>query len=170
MGLEEKIRCVPDFPKPGILFRDITTLLLDGEAFAEVIDRMTEYYAEKKITKVVGIESRGFIFGAPLALRLGCGFVPIRKPGKLPAEIEYVEYDLEYGSDRIEIHLDAVCPGDRALIVDDLLATGGTASAAGTLIEKLGAELAGFAFIIELDDLNGRRKLGDSDIFTLIHF
>lgn len=170
MGLEEKIRCVPDFPKPGILFRDITTLLLDGEAFAEVIDRMTEYYAEKKITKVVGIESRGFIFGAPLALRLGCGFVPIRKPGKLPAEIEYVEYDLEYGSDRIEIHLDAVCPGDRALIVDDLLATGGTAAAAGTLIEKLGAELAGFAFIIELDDLNGRRKLGDSDIFTLMHF
>jgi adenine phosphoribosyltransferase len=170
MGLEEKIRCIPDFPKPGILFRDITTLLLDAAAFCEVIDRLEAHYKDKKIDKVVGIESRGFIFGAPLALRLGCGFVPIRKPGKLPSETAYVEYSLEYGTDRIEIHLDAIRPGDRVLIVDDLLATGGTAAAARSLVEKLGAVFAGFAFIIELDGLGGRSKIGGAEVFTLIHF
>jgi len=170
MRLEDKIRSVPGFPKPEIIFRDITTLLLDGAAFAEVIDRMAAHWEGKKIDKVVGIESRGFIFGAPLALRLGCGFVPIRKPGKLPAETASAEYELEYGTDRIEVHVDALSRGERALVVDDLLATGGTAAAARALVEKLGARLAGFSFVIELADLAGRAKLGDADILSLVKF
>ncbi|MFA6450461.1 MAG: adenine phosphoribosyltransferase [bacterium] len=170
MDLKAKIRAIPDFPKPGIMFRDITTLLKDGPAFAETIDQLYDYYKDKNVSKVAGIESRGFIFGAPLALRLGCGCIPIRKPGKLPAAKESVEYELEYGTDRIEIHIDAVEPGERVLVIDDLLATGGTAAAAKTLVEKIGAELVGIAFIVELDGLNGRAKLGGCDIFTLIHF
>jgi adenine phosphoribosyltransferase len=170
MDLKAKIRAIPDFPKPGIMFRDITTLLKDGAAFAETIDRLYDYYKDKNVSKVAGIESRGFISGAPLALRLGCGCIPIRKPGKLPAAKESVEYELEYGTDRIEIHIDAVEPGERVLVIDDLLATGGTAAAAKTLVEKLGAELVGIAFIVELDGLNGRSKLGGCDFFTLIHF
>jgi adenine phosphoribosyltransferase len=170
MDLSEKIRSIPDFPKPGILFRDITTLLKDGAAFAETIDRLYEHYKDKRVSKVIGIESRGFIFGAPLALRLGCGYVPVRKPGKLPAEKVSVEYELEYGTDRIEMHKDAVAPGERVVIVDDLLATGGTAAAARALVENLGAEISGIAFIIELDSLNGRAKLPGADIFTIIHY
>jgi len=170
MDLKDKIRCIPDFPKPGILFRDITTLLKDADAFRETIERLAEYYKDKRVSKVAGIESRGFIFGAPLALRLNCGCVVIRKPGKLPAPKESIEYDLEYGSDRIEVHIDAIEPGERVLVIDDLLATGGTAAAAKKLVEKLGAELVGVAFIVELDDLNGRAKLGDCDIFTLVHY
>jgi adenine phosphoribosyltransferase len=170
MKLEDKIRAIPDFPKPGILFRDITTLLKDADAFAETINRLAEKYKDAGIGAVAGIESRGFIFGAPLALRLGCPFVPIRKPGKLPAETVSAEYSLEYGTDRIEMHKDALAAGQKVLLVDDLLATGGTMQAACSLVESTGAAVAGIAFIIELDGLNGREKLKGRDVFTVVHF
>jgi adenine phosphoribosyltransferase len=167
--LERHIRTIKDFPKPGIGFKDITTLLKEPQAFAAAIDLMVEHYRDKKIQKVVGIESRGFIFGAPLALRLNAGFVPARKPKKLPAATLREEYQLEYGTDAVEIHVDAISKGEKVLIVDDLLATGGTASATGRLVGKLGGELLGFVFLIELDFLQGRKKLQDVEVFSLIH-
>ncbi len=170
MNLSEVIRAIPDFPKPGIMFRDITTMLKDPAAFAECVNLLSDEFKNERITKVVGIESRGFIFGAPVALALGAGFVPARKPGKLPAETAKKEYALEYGTDSIEIHKDALGPEDRVLIVDDLLATGGTAAAAIALVRELGATVASCAFVIELESLNGRAALGDCDAFSLLCF
>jgi adenine phosphoribosyltransferase len=169
-SIKSKIRTVPHWPKQGIMFRDITTLLKDADGFKETIDLLYSRYKDKKIDKVVGIESRGFIFGAPLAYLLGCGFVPVRKPGKLPAECESEEYTLEYGKDKIEIHKDAINKGDRVLIVDDLIATAGTASAARNLIKKLGGKLVECAFIVELVDLKGRDKLKGENIYSVVEF
>ncbi|MFH1539341.1 MAG: adenine phosphoribosyltransferase [bacterium] len=168
MNLADKIRAIPDFPKEGILFRDITTLLIDPAAFGESINAMYAPFSGEKIDLVVGIESRGFIFGTPIALKAGRGFVPIRKPGKLPAEVEAEEYALEYGTDRIEIHRDAVSKGRRVLLVDDLLATGGTMEAAVRLVEKLGGEVAGISFLVELADLKGRAKLGGYKVNSVV--
>ncbi len=170
MDFRSLIREVPDFPKPGISFKDITTLLKDGEAFHAVVETLVEHYKDKNIKTVVGIESRGFLVGAPLAYALGAGFVLVRKPGKLPAEVERVEYELEYGTDSLEIHRDALKPKEKVLICDDLLATGGTTKATVELVEKLGAEVVGLAFIIELLYLNGRDKLKDYDIFSLVKY
>jgi adenine phosphoribosyltransferase len=164
------IRDIPDFPKPGIIFKDITTLLKDPHAFARSIDLMVEHFEEKKIDQVVGIESRGFIFGSAVAYELGIGFIPVRKPKKLPAPIERMEYSLEYGTDCVEIHRDALTPGQNVLIVDDLLATGGTAAATARLVERLDARVAGLAFLIELSFLNGRDKLKSYEILSLIHY
>jgi adenine phosphoribosyltransferase len=168
--LRAKIREVPDFPKPGILFYDITTLLRDGDAFREVIDRMAEAVKGERIDLVVGMESRGFIFAAPLADRLGAGFVPVRKLGKLPAETLEVEYDLEYGTATLEIHRDAITPGQRVLVVDDLLATGGTVLGTIELVRRLGGEIAGLSFMVELTALGGRDKLGEFAIHTLLAY
>ncbi len=169
-SIKSKIRTVPHWPKEGIMFRDITTLLKDAEGFKETIDLLYNRYKDKKIDKVISIESRGFIFGAPLAYLLGCGFVPIRKPGKLPAEIESEEYTLEYGKDKIEVHKDAINKGDKILIVDDLIATAGTASAARNLVKKLGGELVECAFIVELVDLRGRDKLKGENVYSIVEF
>ena len=169
-SIKSKIRTVPHWPKEGIMFRDITTLLKDAEGFKETIDLLYNRYKDKKIDKVISIESRGFIFGAPLAYLLGCGFVPIRKPGKLPAEIESEEYALEYGKDKIEVHKDAINKGDKILIVDDLIATAGTASAARNLVKKLGGELVECAFIVELVDLRGRDKLKGENVYSIVEF
>jgi adenine phosphoribosyltransferase len=168
--LRAKIREVPDFPKPGILFYDITTLLREADAFREVIDRMAEAVKGERIDLVVGMESRGFIFAAPLADRLGAGFVPVRKLGKLPAETIEVEYDLEYGTATLEIHRDAISPGQRVLVVDDLLATGGTVLGTIELVRRLGGEIAGLSFMVELTSLGGRDKLGEFAIHTLIAY
>lgn len=168
--LRAKIREVPDFPKPGILFYDITTLLREADAFREVIDRMAEAVQGEKIDLVVGMESRGFIFAAPLADRLGAGFVPVRKLGKLPAETIEVEYDLEYGTATLEIHRDAISPGQRVLVVDDLLATGGTVLGTIELVRRLGGEIAGLSFMVELTALGGRAKLGEFVIHTLLAY
>jgi adenine phosphoribosyltransferase len=168
--LRAKIREVPDFPKPGILFYDITTLLRDGDAFREVIDRMAEAVKGEKIDVVVGMESRGFIFAAPLADRLGAGFVPVRKLGKLPAETLEVEYDLEYGTATLEIHRDAISRGQRVLVVDDLLATGGTVIGTIELVRRLGGEIAGLSFMVELTALGGRDKLREYAIHTLLAY
>jgi len=170
MDLKQIIRDVPDFPKPGIVFKDITTLLKNREALKEANRLLCEPYRNTSIDQVVGIESRGFIFGCAMALELGTGFVPIRKPGKLPAATEREEYTLEYGTDAIEIHRDAIQPGERVLIVDDLLATGGTAAAAIRLVEKLGGEVAGIAFLIELSFLKGREKLGPVPAHVLLEY
>lgn len=156
--IKKAIRDVPDFPKKGILFRDITTAIKDPVVMRKMIDAIVEEFKDEKIDYVAGIESRGFIFGMPVAYSLGCGFVPIRKPKKLPCETYGVEYDLEYGTDKIEMHKDAIEKGKRVLVIDDLLATGGTAAAACELVKKAG-ELAGIAFVIELEDLKGREKL-----------
>jgi adenine phosphoribosyltransferase len=153
------IREVPDFPKPGILFYDITTLLKNPQAMTAIADELTAYYGGQHITKVVGIESRGFIFGGVLAQRLGAGFVPVRKPGKLPADCFEVKYSLEYGANSLAIHRDAIEQGERVLIVDDLLATGGTAAATLTLVRQLGGEIVGLDFLVELKSLQGREKL-----------
>jgi adenine phosphoribosyltransferase len=169
-SLKSLIRGVPDFPKPGILFYDITTLLKDRTGFAQLIDALSEYYLERKVDLVLGIEARGFIFGPALAYRLNAGFVPIRKPKKLPAETVRYTYDLEYGSDTIEIHKDAIRPGQRVVIVDDLLATGGTALASVNLVKQLGGEIEGLAFVVELDFLEGRKKLAPYDVLSLIHY
>ena len=169
-SIKSKIRTVPHWPKQGIMFRDITTLLKDAQGFKETIDLLYDRYKDKKIDKVIGIESRGFIFGAPLAYLLGCGFVPVRKPGKLPAECESEEYTLEYGKDKIEIHKDAIKKGEKILIVDDLIATAGTAKAARNLLKKLGAEIVECAFIIELLDLKGRDKLKGENIYSVVEF
>ncbi|MFQ5637088.1 MAG: adenine phosphoribosyltransferase [bacterium] len=168
--LEKTIRTVPDFPKKGIGFKDITTLLKDSAAFKQAIDSIAERFAGKAIEKIVGIESRGFIFGAALAYKWNIGFIPVRKPGKLPADTIKEEYELEYGTDSLEIHKDAISPGDKILIVDDLLATGGTAAATVRLVEKLDGEIAGIAFLIELTFLNGREKLQRYDVASLIDF
>lgn len=168
--LKSSIRNVPDFPKPGIGFKDITTLLIDGPAFREAVDLLAERFQNQEIKKVVGIESRGFVFGSVIAYKWGVGFVPVRKPGKLPAETISEEYDLEYGTDSLEIHRDAITPGEKVLIVDDLLATGGTAQATVNLINRLGGEIAGIAFLIELSFLNGRQKLRGYDVLSLMEY
>ncbi len=167
--LKLKIRTIPDYPKPGIQFRDITTLLADPQAFNDVMDRFVKHYQDEQIDLVVGIESRGFILGAPLALRLGKGFIPVRKEGKLPGPTYGVDYDLEYGTDRVEVHKDAIPPGSKVLMVDDLLATGGTIGGSSRLIEKAGGIIIGYAFLIELVDLKGRNNL-DHPIFSLVTF
>lgn len=170
MEIGSKIRAVPDFPKKGIMFRDITTLLKDSEAFAYVVEEFYRHYKDKKIDKVVSVESRGFIFGSVLAYRLGAGFVPIRKPGKLPAEVIRQEYQLEYGTDSMEIHTDSIQPGERVLVHDDLLATGGTVAAACKLIERLQGKVEGICFLIELTPLNGRKAIPEKDVFSLIEY
>jgi len=169
-SLKKLIREVPDFPKPGILFYDITTLLKDKAGFAQLIEAMTEPYLNKKIDLVLGIEARGFIFGPALAHRLNAGFVPVRKPKKLPAETVKWTYELEYGQDTLEIHKDAIEPGQCVLIVDDLLATGGTATATAELAKSLGADICGLAFVVELDFLHGREKLANYDVFSVLHY
>jgi len=168
--LKRLIREVPDFPKPGILFYDITTLLRDKTGFAQLIDLLSEHYIGKQIDLILGMEARGFIFGPALAYRLNAGFVPVRKPGKLPAVTVKVEYELEYGSNALEVHKDAVQKGQRVLIVDDLLATGGTAEATARLAASLGGEIAGLAFVVELDFLNGREKLKPYNVSSLLHY
>ncbi len=168
--LKKLIRTVPYFPKPGILFYDITTLLKDKAGFAHMIDAFAAHYIGKNIDIVLGTEARGFIFAPAIAYRLNAGFVPVRKPNKLPAETAKVSYDLEYGSDSLEIHLDAVKPGQRVLLVDDLLATGGTMAATVQLVEQLGGEVVGIAFAIELDFLKGRSKLEKYDVYSLLHY
>jgi len=165
-----KIRDVPDFPKAGILFRDITPLLLDAACFARATALMARPFEQARITRVVAIESRGFLLGAPVALALAAGLVPIRKPGKLPAARNRVEYALEYGTDALEMHQDAVGPGDRVLVVDDVLATGGTAAAADRLLQQHGAEVAGFSFLIELAGLNGRARLAGRRVEALLRY
>lgn len=170
MDLKSLIRDIPDFPKPGILFRDITTLLRDPEGLRYTIDTLAEKCANLSPEYIVGMESRGFIFGAALAYKLGIGFIPVRKPGKLPALVHAVEYELEYGTDSLEIHQDALHPGSRVLIVDDLIATGGTASATAELLQQIGCQLIGFGFIIELKDLGGRQRLPDVPIVTLVEY
>ena len=168
--LKKLIREVPDFPKPGILFYDITTLLKDKVGFATLIDALSAHYMERDIDLILGIEARGFIFGPALAYRLNAGFVPVRKPKKLPAETAKVTYQLEYGSDSLEIHKDAIEPGERIVIVDDLLATGGTCAATIQLVKSLGGTIAGLAFVVELDFLKGREKFKEYDVFSLLHY
>lgn len=168
--LRRRIRDIPDFPQAGILFKDITPVLTDAELFAAVIRRLANDFREIGIDQVVGIEARGFIFAAPLALHLGAGFIPVRKPGKLPHRTRRVDYDLEYGTDAVEAHDDAIRAGQRVLIVDDVLATGGTAGAAAQLIEQLGGDVVGIAVVIELAFLGGRKKLGDLPFHTLVRY
>jgi adenine phosphoribosyltransferase len=168
--LQRTIRDVRNFPKPGIVFKDVTPVLLDIELFGKAITLMADPYRGARISRVVSIESRGFLFGAPIALQLGAGLVPIRKPGKLPAATQRVEYALEYGSDALEMHHDAVQPGDRVLIVDDVLATGGTANAAAQLVAGTGAAVAGYTFLIELDFLKGRQRLQGRRVEALLHY
>jgi adenine phosphoribosyltransferase len=169
-ALKALVRTVPDFPKPGILFYDITTLLKDKTGFAKLIDAFAGHYIERNVDLVLGIEARGFIFGPALAYRLNAGFVPVRKPGKLPAAVERVSYDLEYGSDALEIHKDAIQPGQRVVLVDDLLATGGTMEATVKLARQLGGEIVGLAFAVELDFLKGRDRFKEFDVFSLLHY
>ena len=169
MDLKQKIRTIQDFPEPGILFRDITTLLSDAEALNETIERFAEHYKNEKIDVVVGVESRGFIIGTPLAIRMGLGFIPIRKAGKLPGPTHGVDYDLEYGKDRVEVHQDAIPEGSRVLLVDDLIATGGTIEGSAKLVKKVGGLIVGYAFVIELTDLKGRERLQEP-VFSLIEF
>lgn len=168
--LKKLIREVPDFPKPGILFYDITTLLKDRLGLATLIDALSEHYIAEKVDLVLGMEARGFIFGPAVAYRLNAGFVPVRKPGKLPAATQKYDYALEYGTNTLEIHRDAIHKGQRVVIVDDLLATGGTAEATCRLAESLGAEIAGLGFVVELDFLNPREKLKQYDVFSLLHY
>ncbi|MFA5389112.1 MAG: adenine phosphoribosyltransferase [Candidatus Omnitrophota bacterium] len=168
--LKKYIRSIPDFPKKGILFRDITTLIGNGQKFNEVIDSLAERYSGKKIDAVVAIESRGFIFGGALAYKLGAGMVPVRKKGKLPYKTYKASYSLEYGEDTLEIHQDAIKPGSRVLVIDDLLATGGTAGAVIELVEKLKGEVAEIVFIIELKDLGGRSRLSGYPVYSMIQY
>lgn len=170
MDLKHHIRDIPDFPKPGILFRDITTLLGNSEALRHSVELLEIQCTDLKPDYIAGIESRGFIFAMPLAYRMSLGFVPVRKPGKLPAATHAAEYELEYGSDRLEVHQDAFPAGSRVLVVDDLIATGGTAAATAELIDKAGGELAGFGFVIELSDLGGRQKLPNVPIVSLVQY
>ena len=168
--LKGRIRDVPDFPKPGIVYRDVTTLLGDAEAFRITVDALADAFAGRRIDKVVGVEARGFILAAPVAYRLEAGFVPVRKPGKLPWHTESEEYALEYGVDRLEMHTDAVRPGEEVLIVDDVIATGGTARATVQLVERLGATVAGLAFAVELTFLAGRGKLDGHEVVSLVTY
>lgn len=170
MDLKAKIRNIKDFPKKGIVFRDITPLIGDGDALKYTIDVMADYYKGKKVDAILGAEARGFIFGAALAYRLGTGFIPVRKPGKLPYKTRKVSYDLEYGSNVMEMHVDAIKPGDNILIADDLAATGGTAKAQAELVEKSGGKVAGFCFLIELEFLNPREMLKGYDVMSLIKY
>ena len=168
--LKQHIRDIPDFPQPGVIFKDITPLLAHEGAFRDVVGAMAERYADAGVTQVAGIEARGFIFAAPLAYALGAGFVPVRKAGKLPHEVEQEDYELEYGSDLLEVHRDAVHAGDRVLIVDDVLATGGTAAAVGRLMRRFDAEVIGMAVLVELLFLGGRAKLPGIDLFSLVRY
>jgi adenine phosphoribosyltransferase len=168
--LKKLIREVPDFPKPGILFYDITTLLKDRDGLRAVIDALKERYKQTPVDVVLGIEARGFIFAPALAYALGAGFVPVRKPKKLPSKTTCEEYQLEYGTDKLEIHEDAIQPGQNVLIVDDLLATGGTAAAVARLVERLGGKVTGLGFVVELTFLNGRAKLDGRDVFSLLQY
>jgi len=170
MTYSKLIRDIPDFPKKGIVFKDITPLLADKDALRQSIFDMAEPFRDKEIDLVIGIESRGFIFGPAVATHLDCGFAPVRKPGKLPYETAEISYELEYGSDTLEIHVDAPKPGSRVLIVDDLLATGGTAAATAELVEQVGGKVIGFSFLIELGFLKGRQKLGDRIVNALIQY
>jgi len=170
MDLKAHIRNVKDFPKPGIMFRDITTLLKNPEAYNYTLEQLLDFVKDKKINKVVGIESRGFIFGSMLAHKLNCGFIPVRKPGKLPAEKVSISYSLEYGEDRLEMHKDAIERGDKVLVHDDLLATGGTMNAVCQLIEQLGGEIVQVSFIVELSFLNGRDKLKPYDVRSIVNY
>lgn len=168
--IRSKIRDIPDFPKPGILFKDITPLLQDQNIFTQIIDTLAERYRPQKIDGIVGVESRGFIFGSALAYRLGSAFVPVRKSGKLPYKTIQTSYALEYGTATIEMHVDGVKKGDRIVVIDDLLATGGTAEATCQLVEKLGAQVLECAFVVELTFLNGKEKLKDREIFSLVQY
>jgi adenine phosphoribosyltransferase len=168
--LKSKLRVIPDWPKKGVNFVDITTLIKDANAFKSVVDILTAYVAKLNVDVIVGVEARGFIFGAPIAYNLGLGFVPARKKGKLPAEKVSMEYALEYGSEYIEMHSDGISKGQKVAIVDDLLATGGTAEASARLVEKLGGVVSCLVFIVELDFLNGRKRLGSLDVESLVHF
>jgi adenine phosphoribosyltransferase len=170
LDLKQKIRSIPDFPKKGVMFRDITTLLKDGEAFRYSVDKMVESCRGKKIDAVLGAEARGFIYGAVIAYKLGVGFIPVRKPGKLPYKTCEASYELEYGKNILQMHIDAVNKGDRILIVDDLAATGGTARAKAKLVEEMGGEVAGFCFLIELEFLKPREVLKGYDVFSLIKY
>lgn len=170
MDLKQHIREVPDFPKPGINFYDITTLLKHPEALRVSLDRFGGLFSDLPVEKVVGVESRGFLFGMHLAYQLGAGFIPVRKAGKLPADTHFAEYDLEYGTDKLEMHRDAVAPGDRVLVIDDVVATGGTAQATAQLIESSGGAIAGFGFLLELSFLDGRGRLDRYDVRSLIQY
>jgi adenine phosphoribosyltransferase len=168
--LKSHVRDIPDYPKPGIIFRDVTPLLAAPDAFSATVDALGAPFADEHIDKVCGIEARGFVFAAPVAYHHAAGFVPVRKPGKLPWDIEREEYELEYGSDLLEIHRDAVAPGERVLIVDDVIATGGTAAATARLVEKLGGEVVGFTFLIELAFLGGRSKIDGYRVESLVTY
>ena len=170
MDLKQTVRVIEDFPKEGISFKDITTLLQDGKALKFAIDEIISDLKDKKVDLIAGPEARGFLMGTPVAYGMGIGFIPVRKPGKLPSEVEGYEYDLEYGSNRLEIHKDSIKPGQKVAIVDDLLATGGTMEAAAKLIEKLGGEVVSMQFLIELEDLNGRAKLAKYNVNSLIKY
>ncbi|MGH8658969.1 MAG: adenine phosphoribosyltransferase [Gammaproteobacteria bacterium] len=168
--LERKIRNIPDFPTPGIQFKDITPLVKDPATLRLAVHQLLHPFLGERLTAVAGMEARGFIFGSLVAWELGVGFVPLRKPGKLPFQVQSASYDLEYGSATLELHVDALGPGDRVLLIDDLIATGGTAAASCELIEKMGAEIAGCAFVIELDELKGRQKLARYRVHSLVHY
>lgn len=170
MDLKKYIKDIPDFPEPGVLFRDVTPLLADKDAYQESIRLLSDFAKEKKVDLVVGPEARGFLFGCPVALALNCGFVPVRKPGKLPREVVSQSYDLEYGSNEIQMHSDSIQPGQNVLIVDDLLATGGTVDAAVSLIEKMDGNVVGIAFLIELEALKGRELLKDYDVYSVLKY
>ena len=169
-ALREFVRDIPDWPKPGIVFRDITPLLAAPDAFALTVDALAAPFADEQIDKVIGIEARGFVFAAPLAYRRGAGFIPVRKAGKLPWDIEREEYALEYGSDLLEIHRDSVRPGEHVLIVDDVIATGGTAAAAARLVERLGGTVAGFTFLLELCELDGRAQIEGHRVHSVLRY
>ncbi len=169
--IESRIVDIPDYPEPGVIFKDVTPLFADPDGLASVVDQISEHFKDAGITKVVGAEARGFLVGPLVAYKLGCGFVPARKPGKLPREVYSQTYELEYGTDELQVHKDALDAGDRALVVDDLVATGGTAVACGKLVEQTGAEVVGFSFILELEYLNPREEIAkdfDQDVFTLV--
>ena len=170
MDLKKYIADIPDFPEPGVIFRDVTPLLANKDAYQESIRLISEFAKDKKVDVIVGPEARGFLFGCPVALALHCGFVPVRKPGKLPREVISQSYDLEYGSNEIQMHSDSIQDGQNVLVVDDLLATGGTVEAAITLIEKMGGNVVGTAFLIELEALKGRELLKDYDVFSVLKY
>ncbi|MFH1450764.1 MAG: adenine phosphoribosyltransferase [archaeon] len=170
INIDDHIRKIPNFPKPGILFYDITTILESPEAFKHCIDKFAEHYRGKQVDVVVGVESRGFIFGSALAYALGKPLSIVRKPGKLPSRTVFEEYELEYGTDKIEMHEDTIKPGQNVLLVDDLLATGGTIKATANLVERVGGKVAGMCFVVELDFLNGRKKLEGYDVMSLQHY